>query len=261
MTPHARYLEEADAAGLLDVLAGHSWVAGPYTDPVTGQPQCYVEYCAPALWADPAALGQLSDRLARRYPDAEVLVLRVPGTGEPGPPWTVSVTYVRHRGQPVPDLLAGVTVAGPEHDPLIVEWLVRAGRNGYAARSASVRDHELYAWAEEVVAAPHRRSYLALADGAPVGHVTLLPDCEDEVTGDAYIDFVDLLVEPGTSPTARDALVAAAAGFAADRDLPLLGNVVHQPHHPTQAERVLTALLASGWSVDHQLWSADAHRS
>jgi hypothetical protein len=42
------YLRAAHEAGLTAEVAGHRYIAGEYSDPITGSNRCLVEYCDPA---------------------------------------------------------------------------------------------------------------------------------------------------------------------------------------------------------------------
>ncbi|MFD1048187.1 D-alanyl-D-alanine carboxypeptidase, partial [Kibdelosporangium lantanae] len=68
------YLRSAEQAGLVAEVAGHQYVAGEYTDPVTGTRTCLVEYCdsagvrGEALW----------HHVLERFPTVEAVFLRTP---------------------------------------------------------------------------------------------------------------------------------------------------------------------------------------
>ncbi|MFE4540310.1 hypothetical protein ACFRKB_35465 [Streptomyces scopuliridis] len=253
------YLERARRAGLMDEVRGHRYVADQYDDPFTARPQVLVEYCDPELPGDAEALGELCDRVRKRHTAAEAVLLRVPG-GVPLPePWRPRLTYIRHDrrtdataprpGSPGPAV--GVRPATPDDDARVHAWLVRAYRNAYPGQEVDAQHDGVKA----VLADPGRRSFIAHIAGAPIGHGTVLTDERDEVTGEAFAELVDILVDDAEHRReATSALVAAAVRATAGRRL--CGHVVH-PHEPEparHADMVLQTLLRSGWSVDHAFW-------
>ncbi|MFK8912442.1 hypothetical protein, partial [Streptomyces sp. YS-3] len=254
------YLAWAHAQEMRAEIGPHTYVAGAQTDPVTRERRCLVEYAAPELLTSPAALAELERRLAAAHPDADALLLRAPGDTVLPAPWRPSVSYVRHSGA-VPraaERSAGLAVvpAGPEHDPLITQWLVRAIADGYGPASGDARRTGLVdAAATEVRDAPDRVSFLLTRDGRPIGHASVLTEAQDEVTGAEFVDLFDLLVDdadavrPGTA-----ALVAACAALAAERGRPLFGNVVHDSTGPDSGARVVASLQGRGWHLDHRFW-------
>ncbi|PKV83497.1 hypothetical protein [Streptomyces sp. TLI_146] len=252
------YLDWAHEQRIRAEIANHVYVAGAQTDPVTQELSCLVEYAAPELLAAPSALAELEQRLAAVHPGATALLLRAPGDTPLPAPWRPSVSYVRYTGAvpraPRPSDGLAVTPAGPEHDTLILDWLARAITDGYGPENIPAAEL-IDAAAANVLDAPDRVSFLLTRDGRPVGHASVLTEAHDEVTGTEFIDLFDLLVEesdvvrPGTA-----ALVAACAAFAAERELPLFGNVVHDGTGPDSGARVVASLLERGWSLDHRFW-------
>ncbi|WP_406841528.1 GNAT family N-acetyltransferase (plasmid) [Streptomyces sp. AHU1] len=250
------YLERARQAGLLDEILGHQYVADKYDDPVSGRPQLLVEYCDPGLPGNPEALDALRDRLRERHGQAEAVLLRVPD-GVPLPqPWRPRFTYVRHDRRPDPapaDPVVRVRAARPADATLVRDWLVQAFRNAYPGQEVDA-EHSGIA---DTMANHGRLSFIAEVAGEPVGHGTVLTDERDEVTGEAFAELVDILIDDAEHRrAATSALVAAIADATGERRL--CGHVVH-PHEPAaarQADTVLQSLLRSGWSVDHAFWES-----
>ncbi|RYJ31808.1 hypothetical protein CU044_0175 [Streptomyces sp. L-9-10] len=253
------YLERARLAGLVDEVRGHRYVAGAYDDPFTARPQVLVEYCDPGLPEDAEALGELCDRVRKRHTDAEAVLLRASG-GVPLPePWRPRLTYIRHDRsanatppRPGPAGTAvGVRPATPGDDARVHAWLVQAYRNAYPGQQVDAQ----HAGIKVVLANPGRRSFIAHVAGVPIGHGTVLTDERDEVTGEAFAELVDILVDDAEyRREATSALVAAAARATVGRRL--CGHVVH-PHEPEparHADMVLQTLLRSDWSIDHAFW-------
>src|SRR5438477_12161998 len=92
------YLDIAADSGVLRRLDGHPYVAGEYVDPASGERQFLVEYCDPAILADPAAIDALAASAAG---GATHMLLRVgPDAADLPPPWSAYQTYVRYAGPP-----------------------------------------------------------------------------------------------------------------------------------------------------------------
>lgn len=264
MTPVAavseEYLAEAAGADLLRECRGHQYVVGLFTDPISGQRQCLVEYCEAGLLARPESVELLLDEVGREFPGADPVLLRTPAGVRMPESWIRSITYVRHEAAPVPAAPppTGIEVvpSGPEHDPFVLDWLSRALHDGYLDQQWSVAWEPVREAAAEILASADRRGFVALVDGVPVGHVTLRWQGLDEVTRESQIELVDMMVEPGSDRAASGALVAAAVLAAARDGRPLVGNVVHPVAEPDRGRRILDGLLGRGWLVDHTMWRA-----
>lgn len=265
MTQHlAKYLATAEAAGLLHHLNGLPYVAGRYVDPIGGDTQGLVEYCDAGILGDPASVDALWFRLTEQFPDLALLRVRVRSPIDLPPPWERAVTYVRHVGPTIPVAAPGVrvTAAGTEHAALIEEWLTRAYLSGYRLQGRPAEEGAARARAKQILTAPERISYVALVDGVPVGHVTMLGGAVDEITGEEYIDLVDMLVEPGPQASvARHALVRSAVEHAERQSRPLLGTVVHPQANGKRGQEIVERLCGEGWRVDHVDWRrrSDSH--
>ncbi|KUJ69270.1 hypothetical protein ACZ90_13080 [Streptomyces albus subsp. albus] len=255
----AAYLARAERAGLVDEVLGYRYVADRYDDPFTARRQVLVEYCDPGLPGDAAALDGLRDRLRERYPEAESVLLRVPGSGSLPPAWRPRLTYIRHdRAAPAAGPDAGTAVrvrpAADGDDSRVHGWLVQAFRNAYPGQEVDAR----HAGIGEIMAAPGRLSFIAQVAGEPIGHGTVLADERDEVTGEPFAELVDILVDDAEHRRAAVAALVAAAAEAT-RGRRLCGHVVH-PHEPAaarQAAAVLETLLRTGWSADHAFWESE----
>lgn len=258
------YLRTARAADLVYSLHGKSYVAGLYCDPVSGENECLAEYCDADLLSVSEWSCDLGYRLVAQFSDAERVIVRSRSAASLSSPWRRMATYLSYRGGSLEgtrtDAAISISVAGPEHDAIIGEWLARALRDGYASQKRVAPDSRVRAIAGEILSAPDRRSYVALTHGTAVGHLTLLTDATDELTGAEFYDVIDLLVEPGQhARPAGAALVSAAAADAAVRHRPLVGNVTHPDESldPDMGQSVLDALLAKGWHVDYVDWGWD----
>ncbi|ARX85264.1 hypothetical protein [Streptomyces alboflavus] len=252
------YLERARQAGLVAEVRGHRYVADRYDDPFTDRRQILVEYCDPGLPADAAALGALRDQLREHHATAEAVLLRVTGGAALPAPWRPRLTYICHEpsaGTTPSHTRPAVSVrpATPDDDALVHDWLVQAFRNAYPGQEVDAHHSGI----EAVVANPGRLSFIAQVAGVPIGHGTVLADERDEVTGEAFAELVDILIDDAEHRReATSALVDAAARATAGRRL--CGHVVH-PHEPGQARQadvVLQTLLSADWSVDHAFWES-----
>jgi hypothetical protein len=259
---HGSYLETVAEAGLLQHFDGSRYVAGEFVDPISGERQCLIEYCHPCLLATTPTMEEFARMLAARFPDADALVLRAPAEVKPPRPWERRLTFVRYAGKngAVP---SGVVLAAAEHEALTARWLRQALTHAYCSQGRSPSQAAVASTASQIMAAPDRRTYIAISGSTPVGHVTVLSDRLDEVTGESIVELYDLLVETSNDRggvTGR--LVAAAASHAATLGRPLIGNVVHQPAPKSDTRehglRVLEGLLSRGWEPDHVFWSARA---
>ncbi|NYT92310.1 hypothetical protein [Salinispora sp. H7-4] len=247
--PHARYLSAAANSGLLHELDSLVLVAGTLTEPVTGETQCLVEYCDPGLVTDARRRRRLVRHLAERFPEADRAVVRVPAPQEPPSGWSPYLTYVRHGARPGTEALAQPPVrpAEPADDARIAKWMVQAF---LAAAGGSAPAERLAELAEQILAAPDRLSYLVGTRDEPAGHAILLLESHDQVTGEDFVELLDVLVEPATNRAAREALVAVCVATAAAAGLPLVGHVVHGAD-PGVGDRVVSSLTRKGWLVDH----------
>ncbi|MCU7822123.1 hypothetical protein [Kitasatospora sp. DSM 101779] len=262
------YLAAAEDAGLLHRLDGLPVVAGPYTDPLTGEAQCLVEHADPALLADP---GRLLAELFERHPDCTAAVLRIPA-GTPADPRLQPLISYLHL-TPDAAALAAARAAAPtvritedrgEHRDLVRGWLATAVSGAQADLGTAVAEEAVRAAVEEILHTPARRTWLVRADGhdRPIGHATAVTDAVDDASGTPFVDLVDILIEePARIPAAQPALVAVAAAEAARHGLPLVGHVCHHrtgpdlPADPGAA--VVAALRRQGWQESYAYRRAD----
>lgn len=248
------YLAAVAESGLLGDFRGLSYVADSYTDPLTGRTQVLVEYAEQALTGDADLLAAFTAELARLHPGATAALLRTTPEVVLPEPWRPQITYIRLDAGAHPPGAVEVTRAGAEHDDLVRDWLVTAFRTACRETGQSAADPHTVA--EDLLAQPGRVSLLVWNGDEPAGHVTLLCDARDEVTGEDFVELVDSLVEPVLDVRAATvALSRAAADHATALGLPLYGNVVHDLS-TGKAERVLTSLAALGWRPSHRFWCA-----
>jgi hypothetical protein len=252
-TVDSGYLAAARAAGQLYEIDGLFYVAGSYVEPVTGEKQCLVEYADAALLAEPE-LGRLIARLTDDFPQARRLVLRAPPQVALPAPWAPQLTYISYQGTPGAPDPAIVPARARDRDRLI-DWLMRAFADAGSAFGGQAAAQSLHRLAEEVMASPGRQSLVYLAGETAVGHATLLCEAGDAVTGERFVELLDILVEPDHDVRAiTRELVTVAALRAAELGKRLVGNVVHAAHGGGNGDRVVASLLTSGWAVAFRYW-------
>jgi len=262
------FLSSASAAGLLHELDGWRYVADYYVDDASGQEQCLVEYADPELIASQTSGDALLAELRQRFPAAGSVLLRTSAEARLPPPWCRYLTYLRHSGQhagheggssdPASAERSPVIVAGEEHHVCLRRWLEHALRVACAEQDRQMVGTRLRAAADSLLSQPDRVSYVYLRDGTPVGHVTLLCDCQDDLTQRRFAELFDLLVDPvDDRAEVSGSLVTAAVRHAAGLELPLLGHVVHPVSEAgaSGAMKVLDGLLSAGWATDHMYWT------
>ncbi|MEU2830346.1 hypothetical protein ABZ667_16990 [Streptomyces lavendulae] len=262
-TATAAYLAAAEEAGLLGHLHGHPYVAGAHHDPALDEQRVLIEFCDPEILLDAISLDTLAAQLLGESPGATAVVVRTPGRLALEAPWERQLTYVRYDGEPVgsvsPPEGFAIRPAVPERDDAVVaEWIARAVTDGSAEQDTAADPEIVAAVAQDFLHLPDRVSYLAFADGRPVGHATLLCAAHDDVTGRDHIELLDVLAD--TADDCRRAVTAAltatAVAHAQGAGLPLIGHVVHPARNvaPGRGEAVTAALVRRGWRIDHVYW-------
>jgi hypothetical protein len=258
------YLRLVAEACLLDQLGGCRYVAGLYEDPISGEQSCFVEFCDSTLLTDPVLRDNFTTELSRRFPDVDGIIARAANDVELPPPWQRRITYVRYSGVER-SLPSTVVLSNEALDLLVHGWLRQAIDHGYQIQGQSLDEEAARRAATQVLAATGRRSYVVFRNDAPVGHVTLLCEAADEVTGEDHVELYDALVEPCDDPDkpAMAQLVDAAVSVATSLQRPLVGNVVHPlgERDPSVRDRVLHSLLSRGWRVDHTMWWVPSART
>ncbi|MET9255177.1 hypothetical protein [Streptomyces sp. NPDC003717] len=245
-------------------------VAGPYTEPLTGERLVLVQDLGDHP-TDPASLDRLRHALHTRHPEATATLLRVARPATPHPPWRRHLTYVRcpdPAALPDPGPHPPIRpAAGPADDEQVRAWLAQAFVNGGADSGTPVPPDTARDIAADLYRRPGRVSLVAQEPtGRLLGHATVLTGAADETTGETYGELVDILIAPGepVGPLTA-ALSRAAALHCHAQGQPLVGNVVHTPCQDPAAGgrdtwRIVTRLLAHGWRLDHEYWRAEAPR-
>ncbi|MFF3174751.1 hypothetical protein ACFVQ0_19270 [Streptomyces sp. NPDC057900] len=252
------YLDAAARAGVRHGWRGYDYVGDRYTDALVGEVSYLVEHIDPRLLEAPELLNAFAGHALGECPGTDGVLLRVPGHRTPPSPWARRLTYLAgaRPGARTGDAGDGITVRPARDDDAshVRRWLADAFQTGAADQGHRLDRAAAEAQAEETMAAPDRRSFVAVRQGAPLGHATLLGDARDEVAGAAFVDLVDILVEdPAERRCATAALVRVCAEQAAAAGLPLIGNVIHH-RRDRSGDGVVDNLVAHGWRVAHEYW-------
>jgi hypothetical protein len=262
----AAYLETARKAGLLAFLNDRPYVAGVYRDQISGVEECLVEYCDPSILQSRESFRELFIQLTDQFEAADRLTLRVRDEKDLPEPWAHAVSYLRYR----PDMSGQEQREAGIHDPYVIvegttethshyieHCLLKALRDGYVCQSRPVNEHAALAAVRDVMQTAGRSSYVAIVNDEIVGHATMITTAHDEITGENYVDLVDILVDPGDFKNqVREALLAAAAEKAKTEGKALIGNVTHPAEeiNPDEGSRIVNSLLLKGWEVDYVDW-------
>ncbi|WP_156374131.1 hypothetical protein [Cellulomonas sp. Leaf334] len=250
-------------------MATASITAGVFCDPVAGQDYVYVAELPAIASADPGSIrDSLRRAVAEHGPGQPLLVRADAGTTLPGA-WEPFMTFVRFRRLPADQVgpadeppQPAVTI-GPvdvqadiEARDAVLGWLELALRRGYDEEGIAA--DVARRWAHEIAADTDAESIVARVDGRPVGHLTYRT-AEDDVTGERYIELVDVLVDgPDRSwrTWVERALVRSADATAGALGRSLVGNVVHAAgdEGAERARTVIRGLTGSGWDVLYTVW-------
>ena len=94
------------------------------------------------------------------------------------------------------------------------------------------------------------RSVIAVDEGEPVGHASWRLGQTDELTGEAYVDLVDISIRANARNRGlAHKLSKVAIDEAEQAGVPLIGNVVCQADGSHQP--LMRGLLSAGWRVSH----------
>ncbi|MEE1772473.1 hypothetical protein PUR34_31010 [Streptomyces sp. JV185] len=263
------YLEMAGQADVLRDFEGSRFVADEQTDPVSGERRLLVTYCQAAL-ATNADWWAALPRIAADLVDApDAILVRLHHTdGAPPRPWIRHTSYLRHAGGPpvatpatsatsaTSDMIT-VRRAVPGDEAALRRWVGQALVNGAAHGPAGTLG-DTAEIAAGLLALPGRQSFVAERGTTAIGHATLLCAERDEVTGEAYVELFDVLVEADDEVrrAATDALTRACIRQATKAGAPLIGDVVHSVTDGGNGhgDRIVAKLITQGWSPDHALW-------
>jgi GNAT superfamily N-acetyltransferase len=153
-----------------------------------------------------------------------------------------------------------VRPAAPEDRSFVLGLLARAVAAGYEEQGVEcdLEGARRVAEAEYPLGADGPlSSVVAVRGDRPIGHGTWTLDAEDEVTGEPFVELVDVFVLPDEEGRGvTQAIVAAIERAVAAHGRRLLGHVVAEREGGDA--RILRGLLASGWEPLYDLWSVDA---
>lgn len=169
-----------------------------------------------------------------------------------------------NRSPPVnsrPQWTDGITIRPPEtvaEKRFVADLLREALRLSLTGGAEKGRNRQADEAAHELVDADHLtlagtpfQSVIAVADGQLLAHASWIADQRDELTGEPYVDLVDISVAPGLKNRGLAHLLSEPPIEAARvAGIPLIGNVVSQPGGKHRI--ILENLLRSGaWDISH----------
>ncbi len=258
----------ASSGGLL-LFQGHPVVLAVQRDPVIATTDVFVGLVDPSVLAARDQLVDLLDALFERYPGADRVFVRSPaGATVAAPPWLrLLMRYLaKPTGPAGHQEAAGTAEAGAEEagtrpadettTPFVQQLLAKTLGIGYAAAGYPVPLETALDYIRDTYPCfgpdAAARALVAFDGGDAVGHVTWVPDSEDDVTAAPYWELVDLeTVDKGRGHGAR--LLAALERRAAAAGATLLGNVVVEPGSRGWAA-LYESLRRSGWSPTFDIW-------
>jgi len=254
------YLTSVEEAGLLHDIEGERYSSGFYREPVTHEPQILVEYASQRILTDPRLLSELEARLAARYPEAQRVLLRVPGGTEPAlDHWIPYISYVQLSPGQVQGEIVGVRPAQPDDESLVRVWIATGLRNACEQQGRPVAPGAAEEVAQQLLDSPGREALVYVHEGRAVAHLTMMADSHEEVSGRDQVEMIDVLTDNAPDQrTAQRNLVNAAAQRAKELRRPLVGNVVHTTltnRDDDHGRRIIRKLREQGWFVTHELWS------
>ncbi|MCU1640728.1 MAG: hypothetical protein JWN03_1003 [Nocardia sp.] len=260
----AAYLEAAETAGLVHRLGDLPVVAGLHVDALTGENQCLVEYADRALLTD---IPGLLDQLFRRFPSCTSTVVRLPADIGPSPYLEPVISYLRFlpdrsRTAATPSGTAlRIALDDGSFDEQVRAWLAQALIVAQSDRGNAADVDAVTSAVTGIMSAPARRTWTVHTAGRrePIGHATALIDAFDDVTGTAFVDLVDILIDdPAQVRAATAALVDACAAEAGRLGLPIIGNVCHPSTFEGRdpAAETITKLCRRGWRPVYRYCSA-----
>src|SRR5699024_5612716 len=148
------------------------------------EPQILVEYASQRILTDPRLLSELGARLAARYPEAQRVLLRVPGRTKPAlGHWTPCVPYVQLTARQVQGEIVGVRPAHPGDESLVRVWLATGARNACEQQGRPVAPGAAEEVAQQLLDSPGREALVYVHEGRAVAHLTMMADSHEEVSG------------------------------------------------------------------------------
>ncbi|KOX14241.1 hypothetical protein [Nocardiopsis sp. NRRL B-16309] len=237
-------------------------VSGIFDDDLAGRRFVLVERIPEDVVSDRERLRTAVSEARREHSgeDLPVLLRRDNGATPPGE-WKPHTTYLVLDGTPGHEPPHGITIGerrpkggGADHAR---GWLLQALRANYGDGldpAAASR------WVDTLFAQDSTSSFIAFSRDEPVGHLTVeygVPDaCSERPTTEIVDVLIDLTDRTAKAAVER-ALVAAAARAAAERNEPIIGNVVHRPEAPEDpTHKIVSVLESRGWSIAYRIWQS-----
>jgi hypothetical protein len=241
-------------------------VAGEYFEPLRQQQCVLVEQAPAARLAAADATGWLTSWARVNFPDAQLIIVRNEELTFHLHGFDDYSYYMVLEGDPVSAEQTGdiaVRPADPVQDRDKVSfWLVQAFEDALEMRSEKGPEGAAEAQSDAVLDDRQSRSFLAAHGGVDIGHVTLLDDQLDDLTGIEYTELLDVLVERKhpRRHAAEAALVQHAWQCAKDAGKPLLGHIVVRDktcHCAGVEQTILDRLRTRGWKYSHKFQIAE----
>lgn len=235
-------------------------VAGEYYEPLRREECVLVEYASAEVLDAPDAATQLVAWARRTAPQATRLIVRVSPLGFELPGFDDHLYYMTLERNPrTTEDTSDISVrsSGPADKEVVGHWLVQAFDDALGMRQEEASEGAAAAQSDAVLDSPEARSFVAGHNGEDIGHVTLLLDQVDDLTGVAYVELLDVLVERQhpRRHAAEAALVQRSWEVAQAEGKPLVGHIVVREKAGQGAgyeHDILNRLHPRGWVYAHK---------
>lgn len=229
-------------------------LAGYYKDPLLGRECCLI------LDWDGVFDGDTIRGFAKdAYPDADVCLVRSADVEASLEGFEDQLYYIELS----PDAqlavsketdLVSVRPSSEVDKDFVLSLLVEAFEDALELRRTPAPDGAAASHAISILDRPDAVSFVAEYEGQRIGHVLLLDDQVDDVTGEHFVEFLDILVPRGAPArtAAKHELTLASHNFARSRGKALIGHVVARPDGDDYDRVLLNSLAAAGWATSHK---------
>jgi hypothetical protein len=235
-------------------------VAGEYYEPLCREECVLVEYASAEVMSAPDAATRLVAWARQTTPRARRLILRVSPLEFELPGFDDYLYYMTLERDPrttedTSDI--AVRSSGPADKELVGHWLVQAFDDALGMRQEEASEGAAADQSTAVLDSPEALSFVAGHNGQDIGHVTLLLDQVDDLTGLPYVELLDVLVEREhpRRHAAEAALVQRSWEVAQTQGKPLVGHIVVREKASRGAgyeHDILNRLYPRGWAYAHK---------
>jgi hypothetical protein len=152
--------------------------------------------------------------------------------------------------------LTGTVV--PTSDPFVRGLLLQATVNAYTSGGflSRYRTEQAERFVDHLASLPNIRSVVGLLDGLPIGHVTWLEGVDDDITGEALSEIIDVYILEDFRTRGFSNEFVGFVEETATCGHRLHGSVLNEGTIPSPVSR---RLLNSGWCADFNLWVRECH--